>query len=386
MSDGTAIQVSVLDSLASIDATAWDALNGTGNPFVSYGFLRALELGDCLAPYGWHPHYFCLQSEDARLLAAAPCYVKTNSFGEFVFDWSWADAYERHGLAYYPKLVNAIPFTPSYGPRFLLHPEAEPQSARQTLIAAMRSLCAQMKLSGAHCLFPQSEDFNAFEDTPFQARLGVQFHWQNQGYANFEDFLDQLNARKRKKIRRERRQVTEAGIECQWRTSANISDAEIDTLHALYASTYDRKWGAPALSPRFFREVAQRLKEQFLVLFAYRESRPIAVAILYRDQHTLYGRHWGCSEHHHSLHFEACYYRGIEYCIEHGLQRFDPGAQGEHKIARGFLPVETWSRHWLQHSGFAEAVGDFLHTEKKDMQQHIEALRQQSPYARPDGK
>ncbi|MEM9604407.1 MAG: GNAT family N-acetyltransferase [Pseudomonadota bacterium] len=389
MNQPATASVSVSTSLADFDASAWDALNPTGFPFVSHAFLHALETTGCLGEaHGWYPHYLSVRDENGTLLAAAASYVKTNSYGEFVFDHAWADAWERAGGAYYPKLVVSCPYTPATGPRLLVHPEAtDPAGLRQLLATALVQLSEKLKLSGTHVLFTSDADAAAFSNAGFVRRTDVQYHWRNRGFASFGDYLGALNARKRKNVRRERQQVEAQGIRLSWRDGGTLTLAEWQQVHALYAGIYERKWGVPSLSPAFFQCLGERMPHNSHVVFAYTEAQPetpVACAILFSGGGALYGRYWGCHAPFRSLHFEACYYQGIEHCIRKGLTLFEPGAQGEHKIARGFLPTYTHSWHRLNHDGFQSAVSDFLARETPAVERHHAMLTQSSPYRQSD--
>ena len=381
----TALSVTVEHSLADIAAGDWDALNPSGFPFVSHAFLYALERTGCLGEdHGWYPHYLCVRGADGALLAAAASYVKTNSYGEFVFDHAWADAWERAGGHYYPKLVLACPYTPATGPRLLVHPEAaQPAALRSALAESLDSLSQKMTLSGSHALFTNEADAQAFEAAGFVSRIDVQYHWRNAGYADFADYLAALNARKRKNVRRERQQVAAQGIELAWRDGGSLSADEWRQVHALYAGIYERKWGVPSLSYAFFEALGSSMPDNSHVVFAYDHAStpdPVACAILFSGGGALYGRYWGCHAHYRSLHFETCYYQGIDYCIREGLQLFEPGAQGEHKIARGFLPTYTRSWHKLNNDSFQSAVTDFLKRETPAVEHHHAALTRSSPF------
>ena len=371
------------DSLENVDAGQWNALAGVDNPFIQYEFLRALEQHDCLTPWGWQPNH-CLLYDNNELIGACPAYLKTNSYGEFVFDWAWADAYEQHGIDYYPKLVCAIPFTPAQGPRLLSRTDYHTADGehipagniKQGLLDALLAYADKTGLSSAHFLFTQNEDRQLLEENALLPRFDYQYHWHNRDYRNFDDFLAGLTAKRRKNIRRERRKVSDENIQIKIIPGRELSEEQWQQLYGYYQITFLRKSGAPTLTLDFFRAVADRL----LAFFAWHNGRPVAAAICFQGSNTLYGRHWGCSKNYDSLHFELCYYTGIDYCIENQLQTFEPGAQGEHKIWRGFLPVKTRSAHWIAHDGFREAIADFLQREKTAMLEHGEQLAQSSPY------
>lgn len=376
------LTATVLPSLDSISADEWDALNPSANPFVSYAFLRALEQTDCLGEqHGWYPQYLCVRDDKQKLVAAAPAYIKTNSYGEFVFDWAWAEAYEQHGLAYYPKLIIAAPYTPATGPRALIDPAQDSDACLALLMRAADAVVEQHRLSGVHWLFPDKPQNDALVATgQLLPRTGVQYHWHNHDYQTFDDFLASLSSRKRKNIKRERRSVAEQGIELQWHNGADLSDDDWHQVHAFYASIYERKWGTPSLSPGFFSQLGAALPHNSHVVFALLDGERVACSVMYSSNDTLYGRYWGCSKQLHSLHFEACYYQGIEYCIREGIQHFEPGAQGEHKIARGFLPEYTHSAHKLSDASFHQAVADFLKRETPHIEHQHEQLSSWSPF------
>ncbi|MFP5504993.1 MAG: GNAT family N-acetyltransferase [Gammaproteobacteria bacterium] len=374
------MQLRIVETLDDIPAADWNRLAGDANPFLRHEFLSALEHHDCVGErYGWLSRHLAVY-DAGRLVGAVPLYLKDNSYGELVFDWAWADAYARAGLRYYPKAVVAIPYTPATGPRLLLDPAADAESLTDLLTAGALELCSELGLSSLHWLFTDAADTARLQARGFLLRQGVQFHWRNPGYRDFDDFLDGFTAQKRKKLKRERKRVAEQDIELRV-VHGHEADAEAwRTAHGFYASTFDRKSGIATLSLEFFREIGRTLGDRVVLVFAYHAGRPVACAINLRGRDALYGRHWGCSENYHSLHFEACYYQGIDYCIRHGLGLFEPGAQGEHKISRGFLPTTTWSAHWIADERFRTAIADFLRREERMMIDYTEELRAHSPY------
>lgn len=377
-----ALQIRQHSTLAELPAQQWSRFATQGNPFVGHAFLAALERNGCVGEaLGWQPCFLGAWEND-QLLGAVPMYLKENSYGEFVFDWSWADAYRHFGANYYPKLVVASPYTPATGPRLLLA-EAAPVTVGPALIEAAIAEVQRRGLSSLHWLFPPREELSLLEAAGMLPRVGVQYHWHNPGYRDFQDFLDALTAAKRKMIRRERRRVREQGVEIQRRFGHELSDAEWHTVYALYAEIYQRKWGFPTLTEGFFREVGETMGDQILLVLAHHNQRCVAGAIDFVGGGVLYGRHWGCFEHFDNLHFELCYYQGIEFAIRHGLKRFEPGAQGEHKISRGFLPHKTWSAHWLAHAGFRSAVERYVRAEAREMDRVCQALGAHSPYRLP---
>ena len=372
---GVARSLRILASLDGIDAARWDALAG-GNPTVSHAFLDSLHRTGCAsAASGWTPCFPTLW-EGERLVAAAPAYFKSHSFGEYVFDWAWAEAYERHGLAYYPKLLAAIPFTPATGARLL----AEDAASREGLARALLDLARESRASSLHVLFPREEDARALRGLGLLERSGVQFHWRNAGYESFDAFLAALSHDKRKKIRQERRRVVDAGVQLRRVTGREATGADWDFFTACYRRTYRAHRSTPYLNRAFFGMIAERMPDALLLVIAEREGRPIAAALDIFGAGTLYGRYWGSIERVPGLHFEACYYQGMEFCIERGIALFEGGAQGEHKHARGFLPEPTRSFHWLAHPAFNRAVDDYLEQEGAHIASYIDELNDHSPF------
>ncbi|MDR3389746.1 MAG: GNAT family N-acetyltransferase [Rudaea sp.] len=377
--------------LSEIDATAWNALLPDDNPFLDHAFLSGLEQHGCLRPgHGWIPHHLGLY-RNGKLVAAAPAYVKTNSHGEYVFDWSWANAYTRHGLDYYPKLLCAVPYSPVTGPRLLTGNGPDAGTLRRELVGAMRAEAERQGWSSAHLNFAAEADASAFADDDWLPRFDWQFHWSNQGWRDFPEFLQSLTAKKRKNIRQERERVSRAHVDCEIVAGHELTDADWTMVHELYLSTFSEKGNYPALTEGFFRHLGTGMPGRVLVVRARRGGRWIAAALLLRSRDTLYGRYWGCSENVPGLHFEVCYYQGIEHCLRNGLQRFEPGAQGEHKLARGFLPTMTRSFHWLADLRFRSAVRDALAHEGTALHAYHAELMAHSPYvsdsfpARPHG-
>jgi len=332
--------------------------------------------------FGWLPRHLALRDQGGRLLAAAPCYLKFNSYGEFVFDWAWADAYRRAGRRYYPKLVIASPYTPATGPRILTGPSPRRPELAAALIRGAVQLAEQTEVSGLHWLFSTEEEVGWMRTAGLMPRLGCQFHWSNQGYGSFEQLLATFSAEKRKKVKRERRRVADAGVQIRRVRGDEVSDRKWAIFHRLYEDTFDKRGGIPTLSLGFFREIGRTMGEQVLLIFAEYGGEVVAAAFCLAGARTLYGRHWGCSHDFHSLHFEACYYQGLDHCIEQGLARFEPGAQGEHKISRGFLPTRTWSAHWIADPTFRRPIGAFLDHEIEGMEDYIGEMQGRSPYRR----
>lgn len=380
------METRIIESLADIPAAQWNALVQNQNPFLRHEFLYTLERTGCVGERtGWYPHHLLCLDQQQRLLGAMPLYLKDNSFGEFVFDWGWADAYQRHGLDYYPKLVSAVPFTPASGQRLLLSTDGQNQDVARQLLEAAFSEADRLGCSSIHWLFPEPDNYQLLhslgETTGLMTRLGCHFHWHNQDYQNFDDFMAALVSKKRKNIKRERRLVEQAGISLRTMSGDQVSESEWHTFYRFYSNTFHERGRHPFLTADFFPEVAATMGEQLLLVLASKNSVDVAGAISFKSADTLFGRHWGCRADFDSLHFECCYYQGIEYCIEHGLQRFEPGVQGEHKIWRGFLPTLTPSLHWLAHPAFNEAVGDFLRRENPAIRNYARQLqREHSPY------
>lgn len=375
------MQIETCDSLSKISASDWNALGDGSNPFVRHEFLCALETNGCVAPeHGWHPFHLLLKDDDEMLIAAAPAYVKTNSYGEFVFDFAWADAYERSGGNYYPKLIFAIPFTPATGPRLLVKTGHDQTECARAIFSAAIAIVKQQKWSGAHWLFPFEEDARQMTDTGYMLRMGCQYIWGNRDYNDFEDFLSGCTSKKRKNLRRERKRVAEQGISLQVMHGTELNAADWQQVVDFYLDTFNRKWGTPTLNHKFFCEIGRTMGEQIIIVFASHNEERVACSVMFKGRDTLYGRYWGCKEDFNSLHFEACYYQGIDYCIRHGLSRFEPGAQGEHKIGRGFVPTPTWSTHFLAHEGFSDAVQNFLDQEIPMMEQRCKELQALLPF------
>ena len=433
------LTLEIRSNLESITEQQWNALNTDGNPFVRYEFMRGLEATGCLgADKGWYPQYFLLwqqskstaeetdntTSDDAdnedfgELVAAMPTYIKTHSYGEFVFDWAWAEAFQRHGEDYYPKLVCAIPFTPATGPRLLVRDDQPFAACAKVMINTACQFASDQKFSGVHWLFTSPKDCvvlcgetertqNDTEHTgsesvaieshtqnnqtdestnpPILRRMDCQYHWQNDSYKSFDDFLSRCTAKRRKTIKRERRYVSDADIYLERRSGSSLSDQEWSWVHQFYESTFEAKWGSPSLTEDFFKLMGSSFGESTLIVFAYdpndhQPTKPIACSIMFLGGDCLYGRFWGCRQTHHCLHFEACYYQGIEHCIANNIARFEPGAQGEHKITRGFVPTLTESAHFIVHAGFREAIDKYLSEEKVHIRERCNGLTDLLPF------
>ena len=372
----------IFENLADIPVAQWDALAGD-DPFLSHAYLHALQQSGCtVGKLGWHAQYITIW-EDERLLGAMPLYIKTNSFGEFVFDWAWADAYQRHGLRYYPKLVCTVPFTPVTGKRLLVSAANSPQASnelRALLLGHALKFAKESGVSSLHCLFADEEDMQVMQAQGMLLRNDVQFHWQNPGYRDFDEFLSALTRDKRKRIKQERRKVKEAGIELQCVTGENATEAQWSFFSECYAHTRRQRNSPPALNAEFFHRLGATMQRQTLLVIATLEGRPIASALNFSTESTLYGRSWGALEYHPCLHFETCYYQAIEFCIARKIKVFEGGAQGEHKLARGFLPVTTQSAHWLAHPEFSRAVENYLQQETSAISEYVGELNNRSPF------
>lgn len=375
------IKIKTIDSLRHVSAEQWNHIAGEQFPFGRYEFLIALENNGAVGKeFGWIPHFFLAYDEN-KLVGALPAYIKFNSYGEFVFDWAWADAYQQNGLRYYPKLVTSIPYTPATGPRLLIKSQQQYKEIADALTEAALQFAQKNQLSSYHCLFTSQRDTEYFKNHPeFMMRLGCQFHWSNNSYTSFTHYLEHLTSKKRKQIKRERRIVKEQEIEFEILNGNDASDEHWDIYHRFYESTFERKSGMATLSKKFFKEIAHTMPENIVLVLAKQKNEYVASAFNLKGTDTLYGRHWGCFEEFDNLHFEACYYQGLEYCIDNRLQHFEPGAQGEHKIARGFMPTKTWSAHWIAHPQFSESIKHFLNHETQGMLTYIDELNQHSPF------
>lgn len=374
------LRVERVDSLQQIPATDWDALDRRGNPFLSHDFLAGLESCHCLDNHGWMPVHLVVM-QGSSLLAALPLYLRDNSFGEFVFDWSWADAHEQNIGPYYPKLVSAIPFTPVSGPRLLIHPDApDPERLRRLLIDTAIRYANDERLSSLHCLFPDESDRDHLVASGLLVRGGCEYQWFNNNYTDFDDFLAVLTSKRRKEIRRERQSVRDSGLAIDVLRGTEITAEHWEIFHDFYCSTFERKWSRPRLTLEFFRQLSDSMTAPPLLIMARDSQTYVAGAFALVGDDTLYGRHWGCSRGFRNLHFELCYYQTLEFCIKNRLQRLDAGVQGEHKLSRGFIPVPTWSCHWLRHPGFRAAVSDFVEREQALIDETITTLRENTAY------
>ncbi len=367
------LSLRVLDTLASVPPDQWNDL-AAGHPFLRHEFLHALHETGCVSERtGWLPQYISLWRDD-RLEGAMPLYLKSHSRGEYVFDWAWADAYHRHGLPYYPKLLSAIPFSPVCGTRLM----AKTREVRSRLVSAAMGLAE--KVSSLHVLFPTDTEAMDLASAGMMVRRGVQFHWRNNAYPSFEDFLMSLTRDKRKKIRQERRKVSEAGVQFQRLVGNEIREEHWAFFTRCYNSTYRAHNAAPYLNLSFFERLGEAMPENMLLVLASLDDKPIASALNLFSTEALYGRYWGCTDYLPNLHFECCYYQAIEFCIERNIPLFEGGAQGEHKLARGFTPVQTCSTHWLRHPAFANAVEKFLEQESEGVEHYVDELNERTPF------
>jgi len=378
------LRIRVLSAISEAPPTAWNECanpDGAYNPFVSHEFLHALEASQsATARTGWRPQHLMAETPDGQVVGAAPCYLKNHSQGEYVFDWGWAEAYEHAGGDYYPKLQVSSPFTPATGPRLLARPGEDSERVRLSLAAGLKELCRLRHASSAHITFPTEEEWNLLGACGFLQRTGRQFHWENEGYGSFDDFLAALASRKRKAIRRERKEALENGITIEWLTGSDLTEAAWDAFFAFYMDTGSRKWGRPYLTRQFFSLVSASMRDRILLVMARRNGRFIAGALNFIGGDTLFGRHWGAREHHPFLHFELCYYQAIDFAIARKLSRVEAGAQGEHKLARGYLPVTTYSAHYIADPGLRRAIADFLERERTHIAIEQDILTEHAPF------
>jgi uncharacterized protein len=372
--------VRILDSLEEVAPAAWNRLAGD-SPFLQHAFLHGLHTTGCACPEsGWSPQYISLW-EGSELTGAMPLYLKSHSYGEYVFDWSWAEAYQQHGLRYYPKLLCAVPFTPATGGRLL----ADTAQRRRALLDAAFELAARTRASSLHVLFPPVEQAVELESRGLMLRSTVQFHWENPGCSDFDAYLAGMNHDKRKKIKQERRRVREAGITFRWLSGHEAQESDWDFFTWCYNRTYRQHHSTPYLNRAFFRHLAACMPDSLLLVIGSRSGKPVSAALNVHNQTVLYGRYWGAAEFHSGLHFETCYYQAIEFCIARGLRAFEGGAQGEHKLARGLLPQRTFSAHWLAHPQFASAVEHFLERETRGVGAYLDELNEHSPFKTSPG-
>ena len=375
------LDFSFVASISTIGKETWERCAGTDNPFVRYEFLHALEETGCTTEAtGWRPHHGLASDADGTVVAAVPIYLKTHSYGEYVFDWSWANAYHSNGFDYYPKLLTAVPFTPSVGKRLLVAEPALLSRVADGLVIALQAEAERLGASSYHLLYPNAAEREAFAPTGLVERMGSQFHWHNRDYGDFDDFLAALTARKRKSLRRERRAAVDAGFTFRRTEGAAISSQQWADFSLFYHRTYLVRGQQGYLNQRFFETLGATMPEQVLLVEALQGESVVAAALFFKNQEQLFGRYWGSSADQPLLHFETCYYQGQDYCIEHGLKRFDSGAQGEHKIQRGFEPTPTYSLHWLAHEGFDGAVRRFVDEERPHVAEYLRGAATLLPF------
>jgi predicted N-acyltransferase len=376
-----ALAVEFISSLGAVSQHEWDAVTGHDYPFLRYQFLYGLEQTGCAtAQTGWQPCHALLR-QAGTIVAVMPMYLKSHSYGEYVFDWSWADAWQRSGLEYYPKLVSAIPFTPATGPRICVAPSLDTHTAYEALVAGIQDFAQRKDISSWHLLFPPQPLSQALAEFGTHVRTASQFHWFNEGYTTFDNFLATFSSRKRKNLKRERKRVADQGISLTTLVGDEIGAANWQQFHHFYQMTYAKRSGHGGyLSKEFFTGTAAGMGDQVIMVLASMEGSAIAAALYFRSKDTLFGRYWGASEEFDCLHFEACYYQGIEFCIANGIKRFDPGAQGEHKIQRGFTPVKTYSNHWIADPALSAAVEDFTRQESTHIEQYMTQAAELLPF------
>jgi uncharacterized protein len=404
--------ISKLANTPEASCTQWNQLNPDNNPFCRYEFLAALETsGCCNSATGWQPQHIVIRDHKDACIALLPSYLKTNSNGEYVFDWAWADAYQRNGLNYYPKLLSAIPFTPSAGPRILTGKEGAGTELLNFIHHETIARLSERELSSWHILFPDNEALkitcpsrrddsqsadavnirrkfagyrlNKAVADSLLVRHGIQFQWRNRGYSDFTEFLSRLTSRKRKNIRKERQQVASAGVLCRIYDGKDIDEEALEHFYLFYQLTYLKRGQRPYLNRQFFRQILETMPDQIKLVLARHESKVVAGSLFFTNHNTLFGRYWGCTDEFRHLHFECCYYQGIDYAIQHQLERFDAGAQGEHKILRGFEPVLTYSLHWIDHPGFRTAIADFVDQEQAGIKAYMLDAKSYLPFKKP---
>jgi predicted N-acyltransferase len=374
-----------VSGISKVDPTAWDACAGSNNPFLLHGFLQAMEeSGSASAKAGWRPSHLLIENEAKELLAAAPLYIKSHSYGEYVFDWGWAEAWHNAGRDYYPKLQSAVPFTPATGRRLLVRPDQDAAALGGILGDAMIGIGERNELSSAHITFLTEEEARLLADRGWMLRIGEQYHWHNQGYKSFDDFLAALSSRKRKAIRKEREKANALEFKIHCLTGADLKPAHWDAFYRFYIDTSEKKWGQAYLTRDFFQRITGPLAERVMLVMAEQDGHWVAGALNFIGEDALFGRNWGSLGDFRFLHFEMCYYRAIDFAIERGLAKVEAGAQGEHKISRGYLPVPTYSVHWIREAPLRNAVAGFLEREKVAMLRQIEMQAEEGPYRRED--
>ena len=393
--DDSEFRIRVVPSIGAFTRDEWSQLSGTSsssssfayNPFISYDFLLSLEESGCVERRtGWLGQHLRLEDPAGQFIGAVPCYLKSHSQGEYVFDHGWADAFQRAGGSYYPKLQAAVPFTPATGPRLLVRKGSNTDSVQAALAQGLKALNDTLGTSSVHVTFAESAEMGALEAAGFLHRTDQQFHFLNQGYASYDDFLGELASRKRKALKRERRESLANGIEIEWLTGASITEAVWDDFYAFYMDTGGRKWGRPYLNRQFFSLVGERMADDILLVMAKRAGRYVAGAINFIGSERLYGRNWGCIEDHPFLHFEVCYHQAIDFAISRGLKTVEAGAQGEHKLTRGYRPVTTHSAHYIAHPGLRRAVADYLQSERKEVEAIGDYLADHTPFRKGESQ
>ena len=376
------MKIHFIESIKNIDKTTWDDLVDSDYPFMKHSFLLSLEESKCVGEgTGWHPFHLLVKEEE-QVIALMPMYIKTDSHGEFIFDWSWADAFYRNGLDYYPKLVSAIPFTPASGPRLCILDENKRTPISSLIKEGLEEISIKLGISSAHILLPEKKELSAYVDSGFSMRTSYSFHWFNNNYSYFDDFLNELTSRQRKNLRKERSKIFDQNIHLERIPGKDITEELWESFFKFYQLTYFKRGMQAYLNLDFFHKISERLPESLLLVIAkdVKTKSHLAGALNFCDSKNLYGRYWGCLEEYDSLHFESCYYQGIEHCIEMRLNKFDPGVQGEHKIKRGFVPIETYSSHWIKDDRFKKAIDDFLIRERKHILEYNERCKSLLPF------
>jgi predicted N-acyltransferase len=375
------LQIKFVPSLFDVAPEEWNALNSSGNPFLQFEFLASLEeSGSVSVATGWQPSHMLIYNSEQQLVAAIPSYIKQHSYGEYVFDWSWADAYNHYGEQYYPKLLSAIPFTPSVGPRLLTNTPDQLNNIASLIIETVKDASTTHNLSSWHLLFPDAFSLNSLANNELMKRVGCQFQWHNENYESFDHFLDTMTSRKRKSIRKERNQVQDQGIRFVQFEGTEITPAALEKFYLFYHATYLKRGQQGYLNQLFFEQLVTSMPENLLLVMAEKDGEYVAGALSLKDHKTLYGRYWGCLDEYKQLHFETCYYQGIDYCIQHKLKRFDAGAQGEHKIQRGFVPTPTYSLHWIKSPTFTPPIKDFIQRESEQVEQYTLDAKRYLPF------
>tara|TARA_B100000900_G_scaffold71944_1_gene57258 strand:- start:2568 stop:3731 length:1164 start_codon:yes stop_codon:yes gene_type:complete len=377
------MKIEFLDTIERIDKNDWNKLVRKKYPFLNYEFLKALEITKCVSPEeGWTPLHIVVSEKDI-VLAIMPLYVKTDSQGEFIFDWSWADAYYRNGLEYYPKLVSSIPFTPASGPRLVIADERRSEEIIKAVSNALKKISEDNNFSSVHILLAEKKEIDLYSNEDFSLRTSYSFHWFNKEYKNFDNFLEDMTSRQRKNIKKERTKISQQGIKMKKISGHEITEDMLEIFYKFYQVTYLKRGMRGYLNLEFFKKIVNKMPESILMVLAQNSSGEyVAGALNFYDEEKLYGRYWGCLEEYDSLHFETCYYQGIEFCIKEKLKSFDPGVQGEHKIKRGFCPIETFSAHWIKDVRFKEAIDDFLSRERVHILEYNQDRKSRLPFKR----